>query len=556
MAKRKIFLKSPSKLTTIVSSMNDASRVIIPLEVIPPPVTTVIFPNRDNSGSRDKFEFGAWYGIGIDAITYICQRQIERFLSTHDGDLSPNTVATYCANGLAKFLPYCALESLSLGRPLDIKDIDRSFISRYQDHLASTELAFNSQRCCYKNVKSVLIALGKRGIINIVTTGDETTFPRNPYPNSHRKSKGEKPLPLSQRKAVAQAVKTAVTPLFHESATTTSELLGYALLIIALHTGRNTTPLLELSVDCLRSHPKNNVKLLVLQKRRGSSAQKVPVRESRTMDDSSTVWTGVVRLIERIKELTQELRSEAPDHLNDRLWLYRSQVTFHSTMKGQVISLSPSTLANAIQKLVDDYGLKDADGNPLRLNVSILRQTFANRLFELLDGDLVATANAMGNSPQVAGQHYMKPGYDAEKQWNFMGKALEGELLTGTLHSSEKTPSGRCTDTKNGQFAPKNGSTCMNFLDCLRCRNYVVTGDDLYRLFSFYWLVVRERDRIDKRKWQRAYAHIIRLIDRDVIQHGLNIKAFRPKQVSEARELAKTKPHQFWACPSALDHIQ
>ena len=55
MAKRKIFLKSPSKLTTIVSSMNDASRVIIPLEVIPPPVTTVIFPNRDNSGGSTPF---------------------------------------------------------------------------------------------------------------------------------------------------------------------------------------------------------------------------------------------------------------------------------------------------------------------------------------------------------------------------------------------------------------------------------------------------------------------------------------------------------------------
>jgi hypothetical protein len=555
-AKRKIFTKVSSKPSTIVHSKDASNRVVIPLEVIPPAVTTVSFPHRDNASSREKVEFGKWYGIGIDAITYVCQRQIERFLATHDGDRSSNTVTAYCSNGLAYFLPFCALEATTLGRPLEIRDIDRSLISRYLDHLASTDLAFNAQRCCYKNAKSVLVALGRRGIVQIETRGEDATFPRNPFPHSHRKSKGEKPLPTAQRKAVAQAAKTAVMPLLHEATGTTSELLGYALLIIALHTGRNTTPLLELKVDCLRPHPKENVKLLVLHKRRGSSAQRVPVRAERTVEDSPTVWTGVVRLIERVKELTHALRNEAPEHLKDRLWLFRAQMASFSTKQGQVVVLSPRTLAEAIRKLVVDHDLKDANGKPLRLNVSILRQTFANRMFELLDGDLVATASATGNSPAIAGQHYMKPGENAEKQWKFMGKAMHEELLTGTLRATEKTPTGRCSDSKDGQFAPKNGATCMNFLDCLRCRNYVVTGDDLYRLFSFYWLVVRERDRVDKRKWQRTYAHIVRMIDRDVVQRGLELKAFRPKQVADARERAKTNPHPFWECPSALEHIQ
>jgi hypothetical protein len=555
MGKRKQFTKIDSTLTRIEHSRDTTGRVVM-LEVIPPANTEVVFPKPGIAWARERFDFGRWYGVGIDVITYVCQRQIERFLATHDGDRATATVCSYCENGLVYFLPYCALVAKAQGRPLELSDINRALIGGYLRHLASTTLAYNSQRCCYKNAKSVLVALGMRGVITIVKHGDDKTFPRNPYPNSNRRSKGEKPLTTAQRKAFAQAVKSAVMPLLHEVTEPTSELLGYALLIIALHTGRNTTPLLELTTDCLRPHPKENVKLLVLYKRRGSTAQRVPVRESKTIESMPTVWTGVVRLIERIKELTLHLREEVPQALKDRLWLYRSQKSSRSTKEGQVIALANGTLFVAIEKLVTKYGLKDANGKPLRLNISVLRQTFANRMFELLDGDLVATASATGNSPAIAGQHYMKPGEHAERNWKFMGNAMQDELVRGNLGATEKTPAGRCSDSKGGQFAPKNGATCMNFLDCLRCRNYVVTGDDLYRLFSFYWLVVRERNRVDKRKWQRGYAHIVPLIDRDVVQRGLELKVFRQRQVTEARERARTNPHPFWATPDALEALQ
>ena len=36
----------------------------------------------------------------------------------------------------------------------------------------------------------------------------------------------------------------------------------------------------------------------------------------------------------------------------------------------------------------------------------------------------------------------------------------------------------------------------MEFLNCFRCSSFVVTADDLHRLLSFYWLLVRERGRI------------------------------------------------------------
>lgn len=556
MGKRKTFVKLETNTKTIEHSRDTTGRVVIPLDVIPPRVTEVRFSIRDNTGSRRPFDMKRWYGVGIDVITYACQRQIERFIETNDGGLTLTTISTYCGNGLPHFLTYCSLAAKAKGRSLELADVNRELIDGYLLHLAGTGVSSESQRCRYKNAKSILVALGRRGILQIVERGDDATFPRNPFPNSNRKSKGEKPMPTAQRKAFAQAVKSALMPLLHEVKEPTSELLAYALLVIALHTGRNTTPLLEMKVDCLRPHPKDNVKLLVLHKRRGATTQRVPVRSDRTIESTPAVWTGIVRIIERVRELTQELRVDAAPDIKSRLWIFRTQRATMSTKQGQVVALNRAALGKAIAKLVANYDLKDSSGNPLRINVSILRQTFANRMFELLDGDVAATAHASGHSPSVAGRHYMKPGEHAEKQWKFMGKAMQEELQSGTLRATEQTPAGRCTDNKKGQFAPKDGAACMNFLNCLRCRNYVVTGDDLHRLFSFYWLIVRERHRVDKRKWKRGYAHIIRMIDRDVIERGIELKVFQPRQVIDARERARVEPHPFWANSNAVEAIQ
>lgn len=556
MPKRKIFVKVEKKLTKIERKLDDRGSAIIPIDLAIPAVTAVIFPKYGNLGYRARFDFGRWYGIGIDQITYICQRQIERFLDTHDGDRSTASIISYCDAGLSQFLNFCSAIAKTKERDLVLGDINRDLIDAYLNALNSGKTSSNTQRIHYKNTKAVLVALGRRGVIMIEARGDNATFPRNPFPQSNRKCKGEKPLHSIQRKAFAQAVKTAVMQLFNSDIEVTSELLSYALLVIALHTGRNTTPLLEMTVDCLRPHPKENVKLLVLNKRRGSTTQRTPVRERKSIESTPTVWPGIVRLIERVKDLTSSFRSDAPAYLIDRLWIYRSQRSTKSTVQREVVALSTGTLATAIKKLVDKYGLINPDGKPLRINISILRQTFANRMFELLDGDLAATASATGNTPTIVGNHYMKPGENAEKLWKFMGNVMHEELLSGNLGKTEKTPTGGCSDNIKGQFAPKNGANCMNFLDCIRCRNFVVTGEDLYRLFSFYWLIIKEKSRVDKRKWQRKYAHIVRLIDRDVIEAGLKKKVFRQDQIEKARERARVSPHPFWTTPDTIEAFQ
>lgn len=552
MGQRKEYEKTDLTTSEVTHTRDANGAVVIPLDVIPPLNKTVRFLR--NSHSDRSFDFGKWYGIGIDAITFACQRQIERFLDKQDTEVEVTTVASYTA-GIKGLLDYLAIRSGALERQLNLSDIDRNAIDGYLGFLREMGVATTSQKKHFDRTKAVLLALGRRGLINLITIGDDSTFPRNPFPGSRHKYKGATPLPKTQRQAFSAAVKTAVKPLFEKNIELTSELLAYAFFIVALHTGRNTTPLLEMSRDCLRPHPKEDTLLLVLYKRRGHNTSKVALRTEteREFESTPTIRHSVAKIIRRVIELSLPLLADAPSDLKNRVWLYRSQ---GGNNAGHIVPLSDSTLGNAILKLVSKYRLLDAEGKPLRINVSRLRKTFVNRVYELTDGDVATTAIAAGNTEHVTSINYLRPGDDARKNWKFMGVALVQELLSNTIGKTERTPTGQCSDTKNGAYAPKrDGATCMSFFNCLRCRNYVVTGDDLYRLFSFYWRVLRERVQMDKHRWERQFAHIPRLIERDVIAPGLASGVFKHAQVEAARERARHDPHPFWKSDATFSDL-
>jgi hypothetical protein len=559
MGKRKVFYKTDLTVPKVERSVDSVGQLHMHWEVVPPASTLINFP-KTTIGWR-SFDFADWYGKGIDPIAFACQRQIERFLAKQDLVVTTNTVINYCTNGVKTFLTFLVERRAATVGPLTLYDINRDVIDDYLLFLREKGTKSTSQRTIYQHTKAILEALGRRGLVDATGIGDHALFPRNPFPNNERKSKGESPLPRAQRKLFTAAVKTAVMPLFIENSEPTSELLSYAILVVALHTGRNTCPLLEMSPESLRTHPKDDTSFLVLYKRRGHSFNKVVLRgespANNLFESTPSIRPTVSRLINRVIELTASLRAEAPEDLKHCIWLFRSQKSVKSTKKGQVTALTTSRLAQCTKKLVNDYGLHDSDGKPLRLNVSRLRKTFVNRVNEILEGDIVTTAIAAGNTPRVTSVNYLRPGEDSQRNWKFLGQALVKELLTETLGATEKTPVGRCTDAKNGQFAPRmGGATCMSFLNCVRCRNYVVTGDDLYRLFSFYWRVMRERARMDKKRWERQFSHIVRLIDRDVIELGVIKGVFKQKHVDEARERARNDPHPYWCSDVIVEALE
>lgn len=276
MGKRKVFTKTDLSVPQIEHSIDTEGGVLILPEVIPPRNTVVSF-GRNSSSLRNR-DFGRWYGFGIDAITYACQRQVERFIAGQDGSLSVSSVVAYCNTGLPRFLDYCILQSAALERVLTLNDLNRGLIDGFLSHIRGMGWSTAHQKNSYTHTKAVLLALGQRGIFPLVTSGDQATFPRNPFPNSNRKYKGETALSKRERQELVVALRKAIRPIWAEDTPITSELMTHALLVVALHTGRNTTPLVEMGRNCLCPHPKDDRAFLVLWKRRGYNSSKVALR--------------------------------------------------------------------------------------------------------------------------------------------------------------------------------------------------------------------------------------------------------------------------------------
>lgn len=548
MGKRKVFTKTDLSIPQVEHIHDMAGNVVILPEVIPPSNTEVAF--RRNVTQARSFDFARWYGVGINSITYACQRQIERFLSDGDSIIATSTVIGYCRHGMRYFLEYCVLRAMAFGRELVLEDVSRDLIDGFLSYLAGLGVTTSTQKTLYTKTKSVLLALGRRGLIHLVDSGDAATFPKNPFPNNNRKIKGETALSKREKQAFKAALHQAIRPIWENGAPVTGELLGFVLLVVALHTGRNTTPLLEMGRDCLRPHPKDKTVFLVLWKRRGYSSSKAALRATsdaeRLLESTPSVRTNVEQLIRRTMTLTGPLDLQAPDYLKGRVWLYRTRSQSNT---GEITALNDRSLSGAISLLVSRYNLTDIDGKPLRINISRLRKTFANRIFELTDGDLAVTAAALGNSQGITDRNYLLPSEGARRNWQFMGELLVQELLSNTIGATYKdTPMGRCADPVNGQYAPKSGgATCMSFTNCLRCNHYAVTSEDLYKLFSFYFRVLAERSHMDKRRWAREYAHIPRLIDHYIVAEGLRRGTFKSHVVEAARERARVLPHPFWS---------
>ena len=524
----------------------------------PPEKTSVRFEPDSLTGGK-TFDFARWYGCGIDEITFALQEQIERFIAGQDAELSKVTIAGYCTLGIAPFLEYLKMISEAKGASLCLVDITRDQIDGYLQFLQVSGLSTPSQKGKYDKTKAVLKALGRRGRLQIEHAGELVTFPVSPFPGAQRKVKGETPLTSEERKQFARALNEALSPLFtSEPVTLTSELVSYAALAVALYTGRNTTPILQMSTKCLKPHPKEDTMFLILYKRRGNSYSKVALRNDlktwQMIEGTSTVKWNIVVLIKRVLELSEPLRQRAPDAIKNRLWLFEA---LKGARSGEVSALEASSLGMNVAVLVKRAQLLNCDGLPLRLNISRLRKTFVNRLHELLNSDIAATAYAAGHSPKVAANSYLRPGENAKRNWRFMGETLVRELLMNEVGKTEKTPVGQCTDGHHGEFAPKksDGAVCTSFLNCLRCANYVVTGDDLYRLFSFYWRVLGERAGMERRRWDRQFAHIVRLIERDVIAAGVKKRVFEKAEVDEARERARIDPHPFWRAEGLMEAL-
>jgi hypothetical protein len=521
----------------------------------PSPVTTMpISPEAGGAivnlppspRNTNQIDLRRWLGQGIDEWVWACTHQLRAFLS--DATVTPSTVATYGV-GLKRFFEF--LVSSMVHYPPEA--LDRRKLTQFIAWLKGIETikSVSAKKSLYSHVKSVLVGLSRRGIIQ----GGSEIFPRNPFPGSNAANKGATPLTQGERARFADALRQDIIAIHQRTFSgTDGEALTVYALALALRTGLNTTPMLELARDAMSAHPfLPKMGVLTSFKRRGNATHITTLRSSEIRTEDAAVPIDGVALFKKVLELTRALADTAPSEMRNSLWLYRSQ---GPNTRGKLTQLDGVTLQKNIRLFVARHNLRGDTGEPLRLNNQRLRKTMESRLWRLSNGDLFTVAHLMGHSPKVADQHYLSVTAEMRANATFVGEALpaiyRGERAEAgdgpsakviPIRTLESTPLGRCKDSLHGEKAPKDGLThCVDFMSCLTCRSYAIVGtkDDLHRLFSFYWFLGTERTRIRSAQWAEQYAWAMTLIA------AFTQDKFDRTLVAEAKAQAKENPHLFW----------
>ena len=496
----------------------------------------VLFP--ENPSTMRSFDFTPQYGQGFDPIVSVCENTIRHLakesIKTQQQSLAISTITNYCYQGLNNFFQFLTELKAVLQRDLVVEDIAPNMMAQYIHHLKGLDLKSTSHRGYYNNTKSVLSAAITQG--RLAHTDKDTLFPKNPFPNNNKKYQGESSLTSRAKRQVANALASEMKRIYSEEQPLTLYDLSVCVLSIGLSSGMNPTPVLTLPADCLQPHPlMDDKRLLVAYKRRGNATQVIALKKSEDVTLLRTVKMSVADTIDMIISRNQMPRSLYKDPS-------RLLVAFNQNHKVKPSVLSQDMLAKSTQKLIDRHSLTNDDGKPMRLNMSRLRKTFVNRIWELSGQDPLVAARVGKHSVSVANQHYWEAPENAEKDFKFMGEARVNDLLNSNIAYSPKanTPVAGCKDTIKGHLAPKDGSICTEILGCFRCKSFVVTEDDLYRLFSFYWAVVRERDTFGVKNWKKLLRHIIRIIDDNIAPQ------FDSEVITQARDKAQSTPHPYW----------
>ncbi|MBN8431443.1 phage integrase SAM-like domain-containing protein [Microbulbifer salipaludis] len=501
------------------------------------PIATAIELPKSTSVSLRQLKFDDLYGIGCDDIIARAQCKLKKLVDEHvdtrGKSLSLKTIRSY-HSALRVFGRFCQIEAKSRDAELLFSDINEILIQHFLNYLYELGVG----RTHFSNVKQLLVRCGI----------GKSFFPKNPYPNSNRKMKGQKKLSKDERALVARAVKKDWSAIRQSSGELTTQQLVSCIVGIALRTGMNPTPLVELRTDCLLPHPlKDDRMVIVSYKRRGNQINVTPAKKHLNGATFKTALPDVIEIVKLIEERNAKVRSNS--EYPDRLFVGSARKSNHQHQLGDPIVVTADMLnqRNGLAGFVRRNELYDGFDNLLQLNTMRLRKSFENRIWELSGGDPFMTAAAGNHSVRVSDTHYLEVPEDADERLQFIGETFVNKLLAS---DAESTPVAHCKDSLDGHRAPKNGNYCDAFLACFRCKSFVVTEDDLHKLFSLYWMLVRERDVMSTRAWSRHFRHILRTIDDNIAPQ------FDISKVQSMREHAKHNPHPYWQTLDQLGGLE
>jgi len=428
--------------------------------------------------------------------------------------------------------------------------------------------SIGTQRQIYSALKSLLKNRQKR---HPASVHSDLSFPKNPFPNSNSKANHRLPYSISEQDRITAAL-NADLKRTHEKGEPleADQVLAIHLIIIGLAAGINLTSLIEVSRNALLPHAAPDRRFIQFFKRRGHSTHAVSVREDKTeleVDAIKTIPNNIAEHFDYLCEYTAPLMDEAPQDKREYAFLVRMKI---GERKDEVVGLNSMNASHCVNAFAKRHALIDDRGRPLKLNISRLRPTMASNLYRKTK-DIRKVQKALGHSYVETTEMYVARDLESERDHNLVLESMEqrfsaikvdGKIMIAAdgqfpanlqhlLDGGYNTGIARCRNPMRGKNPTRADNTvaeeiegvCKKFLACFKCPNMMVFEDDLWRLFSFYYRLISERNKIHPDHWSKTYGPIIRRVDRHIAP------LFHADKVAEARVKAQKTPHPTWRGP-------
>lgn len=310
-------------------------------------------PNGDVWNIIDNDIDSQWYGRNFKFdFSYISSKEIKDVVKDYVWqnfrvrNISLITLYRYLNSNLVRFFTFVENENKELSE-LSNADIDKyvSLLHTTISKITGKPLGYQSQKKELDAVKGLIRWCQLHRPNDVPTT---EIFTGNEYIGVNRKLKIDF-IPDDVVAQINEALKTEENPY-----------LKYGIIILQ-STGMRIGDLLKLRIDCIKPHLISGYTIEWTQHKGRKDKAPMPIRSE------------CVAAIEKLVEITAELRDEADEKDKDTLMIWRSDV---GRTAGQIKPISQRTFGTVwFDKFIKDNSIKDANGDYYNLTSHQFRRT-------------------------------------------------------------------------------------------------------------------------------------------------------------------------------------
>lgn len=362
------------------------------------------------------------------------------------------------------FIQYCRSREIDTLRDLDNVDVDNyiSFLRTYISDKTNKPLTYNSQKIRLDCLKSVIRWCQIHRPNDVPTT---EIFTGSEYIGINRKVKIDF-IPDDVVAQINEALKKEENPY-----------LKYGIIILQ-STGMRIGDLLKLRIDCIKPHPISGYTIEWTQHKGRKYKAPMPVRSE------------CVAAIEKLIEITAELRSEADEKDKDTLMIYRVSKGIGA---GSVSVITTRTFTtNWFRDFIKRNNIKDANGDYYNLTSHQFRRTLGTDMLSK-GTNINVIQQVLGHSDPSVTKRFYADVKDKERAEVFQSVGVIGNINQIQSDAFDnvsefewfKANKDKCVAGLCDGYCTKpvtDGNICPRLLKrqkCYTCSRYITTPEYL-----------------------------------------------------------------------------